>query len=404
MKKPSAFRLVHSGSLAAALAALLAAHSAQAASVYWDGTGSSWSAVGSWSNAVGVTTNPTAIPGTSDIATFSINTLTNTAQTVNLNAAQSVLGLSFLGTNTATTLLQGGGTNQILTLNTSGISVASLAGAVTIGSVTAGENVAITLSGAQSWTNNSANALTVVNGVTNGGFLLTLDGTGAINLNGAIGGAGGLTKTGTGVTTLSGANTYSGATAISAGVLNIQNATALGDIAAGTSVTAGAALQIQGNITVGTEALTLNGTGIATGGALRNISGTNTYGGLLTLGSATRINSDAGTLTLSNAGTITGNTFGLTVGGAGNTTINSIIATGAGALTKDGTGTLTLGGVNTFTGLTTVTAGTLAYGVTNALSTSATPSMAAPWTWEHSATRWAPSLSAPARSPAAAGY
>ena len=386
--------------LAAALVGLLSAHAAQGAIIYWDGTGTAWNAVGSWSSVAGAATpDPAAVPGVNDTATFSISTLTNTAQTVNLNAAQSVLGLSFLGTNTATTLLQGGGVaNQTLTLGTSGISVASLAGAVTIGSTSALQNVAIILGGAQSWTNNSANALTVVNGVTDGGFLLTLAGTGAINLNGVLSGSGGLTNGGSGVTTLSGANTYTGlttisagtlaygvtnalssggvtvnggtldmktfsdtvgtvtlsagsitgstgvltgtsyvlnnatgtttasailggavtlaksgvgtailsgantytgATTVTAGVLNIQNATALGTVAGGVTVSANAALQIQGGISVGAEALSLNGTGIATDGALRNISGTNTYGGLVTLGSATRINSDAGTLTLS---------------------------------------------------------------------------------------------------------
>jgi len=181
-----------------------------------------------------------------------------------------------------------------------------------------------------------------------------------------------LAKAGAGTLTLGGANTYTGATTVCEGVLNIQNAAALGTTAGGTSVTAGAALQIQNNIAVGAEALTLIGTGVANDGALRNISGTNTYGGLVTLGGVTRINSDAGTLTLSNTGTITGSstipgtTFGLTVGGAGNTTINSIIDTTAGTLTKDGAGTLTLTGANTYTGGTFVSGGTLTLDYTTA--------------------------------------
>jgi uncharacterized delta-60 repeat protein len=178
-------------------------------------------------------------------------------------------------------------------------------------------------------------------------------------IDGQISGAGNLVKTDGGTLILTGANTYTGATTVSTGALNIQNANALGTTAAGTSVTSGAALQIQGNITTAAEAVTLNGTGVSTDGALRNISGTNTYAGLVTLGAATRINSDAGTLTLSNAGTITGSGLGLTVGGAGNTTISSIIGTGTGTLTKDGAGTLTLSGTNTFSGNVTVSAGTL---------------------------------------------
>jgi hypothetical protein len=61
----------------------------------------------------------------------------------------------------------------------------------------------------------------------------------------------------------------------------------------------------------------MRGAGVSSAGALRNISGDNTYGGFLTLAATTRINSDAGTLTLSHTGTITGATFGLTVGGRG---------------------------------------------------------------------------------------
>src|SRR4029077_9472559 len=97
---------------------------------------------------------------------------------------------------------------------------------------------------------------------------------------------------------------------ISSGILNIENATALGSTAGGTTVSDRATLQIQGGITVGAEALTLSGVF----GKLENISGTNNYGGLLTLGTAnggfsptgSQISSDAGTLNLTNTGTITG--------------------------------------------------------------------------------------------------
>ena len=63
--------------------------------------------------------------------------------------------------------------------------------------------------------------------------------------------------------------------------------------------------------TAGLEALTLNGTGVTSNGALRNVSGANTYGGAITLASASEIQSDAGTLSLTN--TITNGGFLLTV-------------------------------------------------------------------------------------------
>ncbi|NDG70538.1 MAG: hypothetical protein EBY32_04385, partial [Proteobacteria bacterium] len=165
-----------------------------------------------------------------------------------------------------------------------------------------------------------------------------------------------ITKSGTGTWTLSGNNTYSGATAVSQGVLNIQHANALGNTSSGTTVSSGAALQLQGGITVGAETLSLTGNGVSTDGALRNISDSNTYGGAITLAGATRINSDAGLLTLS--GGISG-TQNLTIGGAGNTTISSAIATSTGTLTKDGAGTLILSANNTYTGNTTVSLGVI---------------------------------------------
>src|SRR4029079_14562545 len=98
---------------------------------------------------------------------------------------------------------------------------------------------------------------------------------------------------------LSGTNTYGGATTVSAGILKIQSANALGGTGNGTTVSSGATLQSQGSIPTAAEALTINGTG-ATGqnGALVNVSGTNNYAGLITLGSASTISSDSGTLNL----------------------------------------------------------------------------------------------------------
>lgn len=182
-----------------------------------------------------------------------------------------------------------------------------------------------------------------------------------------------LTKATSGTLVLSGANTYTGATTISAGTLVAANATALGTTAGGTTVASGATLQVQGGITTA-EALNLTGTGTASNGALENVSGANTVSGAITLGGAARINS-----TGAMAGdrlTLTGGIDGaaaataLTLGGDGNGSVTTTAIGGSvGALTKDGAGTWLLSTANTYTGTTTISAGTLQLGNATALNT-----------------------------------
>ena len=87
-------------------------------------------------------------------------------------------------------------------------------------------------------------------------------------------GATSLTKSGSGTWWLSGANTFTGGTIISSGILELGNAAGLGGSAGAVSVTAGAALDLNGQTVTNTNALTLNGTGILSGGALINSSST----------------------------------------------------------------------------------------------------------------------------------
>ena len=187
---------------------------------------------------------------------------------------------------------------------------------------------------------------------------------------------GSLSKSGVGTLTLTNENQYNGTTSVTNGILNIQKGTGLtgsalglgdGSVGQGTSVSGTGTLQLQGNIAVTTEMLTLSGNGYSPGGvplgALNNLSGSNTFGTaattLINLAADARINSSAGTLNLvSNISSTASNA--LTVGGAGDTVISGSIATGAGAsttLTKDGGGTLTLSGSNTYQGATNITAG-----------------------------------------------
>ncbi len=158
----------------------------------------------------------------------------------------------------------------------------------------------------------------------------------------------GLVKTGLGTLYLGGANTYTGTTDLLNGPLVVDGA--LGS----------AAVNLGDTITTSNAASLLFGT--ATGRTIANTINVRAGStGLLTLGgqNTTGINIFSGPINLSHLLTVTAATGG-GVDFAG-------IISGAFGLTKIGGGTVRLSNANTFSGLTTVSAGTLAYGVSDAL-------------------------------------
>ena len=184
-----------------------------------------------------------------------------------------------------------------------------------------------------------------------------------------------LYKDGTGILTLTGASNYSGVTKVFEGAVRLGSNAGLGSAAGATVVSSGAAVQVSGNI-VSSEPFTVAGTGTsATTGVLRNISGTNTLGGAVTLGADSLFGSDAGTLTL--GGAVSSANYALTLSGNGDLVLSGAVSLGTAGLTKSGLGVATLGAANSFSGATVVTAGALRLAHAGAMGSSSALTVAA---------------------------
>lgn len=217
------------------------------------------------------------------------------------------------------------------------------------------------------------------------GFTMTLAGsTPAIEvkrnttrLDCVVDGTAGLAKIGPSTLVLNAANTYTGTTNLNAGTLQIGNGGTTGSLAPSSAIANNSVLVFNRSdtITQGTDfASVISGTGSLT----KNGSGTLILGGDNTYTGTTTIN--AGTLQIGNGGTtgrlaitsaITNNAAlvfnrsnGVTQGSGFASTIS-----GTGSLANAGTGTLTLNSANTYSGLTTVSAGSIKVLHSNALGT-----------------------------------
>jgi fibronectin-binding autotransporter adhesin len=177
---------------------------------------------------------------------------------------------------------------------------------------------------------------------------------------GNITGSGTVIQRGSGNVTLTGTNSYGGGTEVVSGTLT-GTATSFGASNSAVAVSDGAGLIIDQETADGTLANTITGQGTLTktGPFSVTVTADNTYTG------ATTIN--AGTLQLGNGGVsgsisqtsaITNNAV-LAINHSDGVTIAPAIS-GSGALNQIGAGTTTLTADNSYTGLTTISAGTLA--------------------------------------------
>ena len=237
-----------------------------------------------------------------------------------------------------------------------------------------------------------ANGGVFANSVTNNGGFEAI-GTTTNRITGSITGSGGFNQNGAGGTTiLSGANTYTAATNVYAGTLQIGDGS-FGSIngASQVSVSSGAALELSlGNNGVFANSVLNNGSVNAIGSANNTITGSITGSGSFTQYGSGGMTTLSGTNTYSGGTTIFAGTLQIGNGGstgsiAGNVVDNGIlifnrsdaltfggILSGPGSLTKLAAGTLTLSGANTYGGGTAINGGTLSLGSSGALGTAGT--------------------------------
>ena len=180
---------------------------------------------------------------------------------------------------------------------------------------------------------------------------------------GKITGALSLVKTNSGALIILTTNDYVGVTTIDQGTLQVGNGVTSGVLGSGSLEDNGILLLQQ----PASSALsnTISGTGrlVQSGTATLTLNGSNTFSGGLTISS--------GTLQVGNGGT-TGNgnvtnNAALIFNNSGNNTVNGAIS-GGGTIALSGAGTVTLAAANTYTGGTTISAGTLLVNGTNGTS------------------------------------
>ncbi len=335
---------------------LLGAPQARAAVKTWDGSASGyWSTAANWTGGVAPVNGDDLVfpPGAAHLAN------TNNYGDLRLGSI-TFTGSGYTLRGTALTVADGISGQQAAGANTCEITVV-LGAAQTFDCITAGASQFL------------------MGNILNGGYLLTVSGSGSVTLGGVISGAGGVTKTGTGTLTYSGAgdNLYTGATSVRGGALQLAKAGAVSLASAGSLEISGATVRELAATQIGSLPVTINA------GGLLDLNGfSDTIGNSLTLNGGD-VQTGAGTLYLAANNTLTVSASGSAIYGnfsvgSGTSTwdINATFSmeadvSGSASITKIGPSGVYLNGGNTFTGPLTIneswiSAGTgLALGATN---------------------------------------
>jgi fibronectin-binding autotransporter adhesin len=298
-----------------------------------------------------------------------------------------------------------GGANSTVTVNTS-------TGSLTLnGTNTYNGTTTITAGTLQIGNGGATGSLSTSSAISNNGTLAfsrnnTI--TQGTDFASVISGTGNVLQSGTGTLLLNGTNTYTGNTTINGGTLQfasnsagnsttsiaVNNAgttlavnygsggsdytqaqvvTLLAKTTFGATTTAFAFDTTNGNGTY-SNALTMAAGVTKLGANTLTLSGNNTYTGNTTVSAGTlQIGNGGATGSLSTSSAITNNG---TLAFSRNNTITqgtdfASVISGTGNVTQSGTGTLLLNGTNTYTGNTTISAGTLKYGANDVISTGA---------------------------------
>jgi autotransporter-associated beta strand protein len=251
----------------------------------------------------------------------------------------------------------------------SGTTIAA-AGSVRLANNAALQNstVAVAINGGLTFS--SGIIVPTLGGLSGSGTIVLADGSGApvviavgnnnvsTTYGGVLSGSGGLIKVGSGTLTLTGDNTYSGGTTISGGVLKVGAGSISGTIAGSVVNNGLLILDRSGTVTFrdivsGTGGVIYNSTGTLI------LTGSNSYSGGTTIQNAGTVQVGAGGTVGSLTGNVRANSFGTLAFNRSDTYKFDGLISGSGRVYQLGSGMLVLSQSNTYSGDTSINAGTV---------------------------------------------